>query len=600
MGSRLTIFQKILILLALPVGLQGGVIVALLTMQQRAGEEQEWVDHTQRVLASAHQLGGAASEVLSATRGQVVAPEERLVQAYQSGIKSLNDQLAQLKSLVADNPDQRARVNLIERKVGEFVAWTESTLREIRLGDVAAAIDRIKRLDGQRRIDELRAPLDQFMLEEERLDATRRIALLDSETLINNVIVVSFLLMISASALMAWTLRRGIVQRLAHLQENANRVALRHPLLAPLDGDDEFTELDVQFRRMASRLETLADRDRRYAVGLETTIAHQAEQEERLKVSFEELRKEAEVVRETSRLKSEFLANMSHELRTPLNSIIGFAELMHDERVGPVSEDHKEFLGDILTSSRHLLQLINDVLDLAKVEAGKMEFFAEQFELGPIVKEVCELLRTQAAVKRITVQRVISGAIGPVRLDVGKFKQVLFNFLSNAIKFTPADGKITVRVTPEGKDEFKIAVEDTGVGISDEDVSRLFVEFTQLDSSRTKKHQGTGLGLSLTRRIVEAQEGRVGVTSKLGEGSTFFAVLPKEFSSFDEHGQPLSAEVGGGRKRRESVGKVLVVEDDARDLEWLTNVLKEAGYTVAPARSGREAIPLVQDSRFDS
>lgn len=241
-------------------------------------------------------------------------------------------------------------------------------------------------------------------------------------------------------------------------------------------------------------------------------------------------------MQEANRLKSEFLANMSHELRTPLNAIIGFSELMYHGKVGSVSPEHKEYLGDILTSARHLLQLINDVLDLTKVEAGKMEFHAEVLDLGQVVKEVRDILRGLASQKRIQTEVAVDPSLPKVILDGGKFKQVLYNYLSNAIKFTPEEGKVSVRLSPEGKDMFRLEVEDTGIGIKPEDIHRLFIEFQQLDASTAKKYPGTGLGLALTKRIVEAQGGKVGVVSRPGKGSTFFATLPLEMKE-GSHGQ---------------------------------------------------------------
>ncbi len=149
---------------------------------------------------------------------------------------------------------------------------------------------------------------------------------------------------------------------------------------------------------------------------------------------------------ETNRLKSEFLANMSHELRTPLNAIIGFAELMFKGKVGPVSDNHKEYLGDILNSSRHLLQLINDVLDLAKVESGKMEFRPEPVDLGKVLGEVRDILRGLASARRIRIETAVDPSIAAAVLDPSKLKQILYNYLSNALKFSPEEGLVTVRV----------------------------------------------------------------------------------------------------------------------------------------------------------
>jgi signal transduction histidine kinase len=235
-----------------------------------------------------------------------------------------------------------------------------------------------------------------------------------------------------------------------------------------------------------------------------------------------------EKLAEASRLKSAFLANMSHELRTPLNAIIGFTELMHKGKAGPMAPEHHEYLGDILTSAKHLLQLINDVLDLAKVESGNLEFEPEPVELPRLVGEVCDVLRGLASRKRLAIQIEIDDQISSVLIDAARIKQVLYNFLSNAIKFTKEGGTITVRIgSAIDPADFRIDVEDTGVGISAEDVPKLFVEFQQLDTGAAKRFQGTGLGLALTKRLVEGHRGRVEVKSTLGVGSTFSAILPR-------------------------------------------------------------------------
>jgi PAS domain S-box-containing protein len=232
-------------------------------------------------------------------------------------------------------------------------------------------------------------------------------------------------------------------------------------------------------------------------------------------------------VTEANRLKSAFVANMSHELRTPLNSIIGFTELLYHGRVQHDAPQHQEFLGDILRSARHLLRLINDVLDLAKVESGRLTFRPEPIDLAVLVAEVRDVMRVVAAQRRTDVQIDVDPSVSRVELDPARLKQVLYNYLSNAIKFTPMAGRVIVRVRPEGRTKFRIEVEDNGIGVPAEDLPRLFVEFQQLDTSTTKRFQGTGLGLALTRRIVEAQGGTVGVTSTPDVGSTFYAVLPR-------------------------------------------------------------------------
>jgi PAS domain S-box-containing protein len=237
-------------------------------------------------------------------------------------------------------------------------------------------------------------------------------------------------------------------------------------------------------------------------------------------------RRKIERAVEADRIKSEFLANMSHELRTPLNAIIGFTELMYRGKVGPVAPNHHEYLGDILTSSKHLLQLINDVLDLSKVESGKMDLRPEAVNLRRVVSEVRDILRGLISDKHIAFSVHIDESLNTAWLDPARLKQVLYNYLSNAINFTEERGRIDVRLTREGHSAFRLEVEDTGVGIRPEDMSRLFAEFVQIDAGSAKRYQGTGLGLALTKSIVELHGGRVEVRSTRGQGSTFCAVLP--------------------------------------------------------------------------
>lgn len=311
--------------------------------------------------------------------------------------------------------------------------------------------------------------------------------------------------------------------------------------------------------------------------------------------SAELLEEQNRRIQEANRLKSEFLANMSHELRTPLNAIIGFAELIHDRKVGPISDEQQEYLGDILTSSRHLLQLINDVLDLAKVESGKMELHPEPIDLAKVISEVRDVLRTLAAKKHIQITVEIAPNLIALVGDTAKLKQVLYNYLSNALKFTPEDGRVAVRVAPEGDIFFRLEVTDTGIGIRPEDIDRLFIEFQQLDASASKKYAGTGLGLALTKRIVEAQGGHVGVDSSPGKGSTFFATFPKVIQGTIARPPVSMLEPDVSQAGKPSI---LVVEDDAADRAWLTRTLTDAGYAVHNAPTGKAAIDLASTRSF--
>jgi signal transduction histidine kinase len=227
-----------------------------------------------------------------------------------------------------------------------------------------------------------------------------------------------------------------------------------------------------------------------------------------------------------ARAKNRFLANMSHELRTPLNGIIGFAEFLVDGKPGTLNPKQKDYLEDILNSGKHLLQLINDVLDLAKVESGKMELKVVTFSLPSCIEEVCGVIKPIAQKKGIRVGVYIAPELGEITLDQKKFKQVLYNLLSNALKFTADSGRVELFIEPHDPHRFQLVVKDSGIGIKAEDVGRLFKEFEQLESEPMHQQEGTGLGLVLTRKIVELQGGEITVESEVGKGSSFTVLLP--------------------------------------------------------------------------
>ncbi|MFL5654597.1 MAG: ATP-binding protein, partial [Ktedonobacteraceae bacterium] len=319
--------------------------------------------------------------------------------------------------------------------------------------------------------------------------------------------------------------------------------------------------------------------------------------ENQLQQKNRELQEQYLQMQEVNSLKSEFLANMSHELRTPLNCIIGFAQLMYEGMAGPLSDEQEEYLGDVLSSAKHLLRLINDVLDLAKIESGTMSLYPEQVNLQKLTGEVCDTLRGLVAEKRICVDVNIDSSLEGIVLDSAKLKQVLYNYLSNAIKFTPEEGHIQISIRPEGEDAFLLEVEDTGVGIAPEDQERLFIEFQQLDSGPTKKFQGTGLGLALTKHIVEAQRGTVGVRSTPGQGSTFYAVLPRVVTTKVD--KTLVSRHYNGEANAASMLSALVIEHHIQDQVWLAHILEKVGFRVEVVPTGSQASKSCQERTFD-
>src|SRR5438093_3966680 len=227
-----------------------------------------------------------------------------------------------------------------------------------------------------------------------------------------------------------------------------------------------------------------------------------------------------------NRHKSEFLASMSHELRTPLNAIIGFSEVLHERMFGDLNDKQAEYIHDIVESGRHLLSLINDILDLSKVEAGRMELELTSFNFPGALEDALLLMRERAARHGIALDLVVDDKLGVFVADERKVKQILLNLLSNAVKFTPEGGRVTVRGT-RVHDGAEISVADTGVGIAPADQAVIFEEFRQVGGDGARRPEGTGLGLALTKRFVELHGGRIGVTSEVGKGSTFTFTLPE-------------------------------------------------------------------------
>jgi len=316
---------------------------------------------------------------------------------------------------------------------------------------------------------------------------------------------------------------------------------------------------------------------------------------------------QARVAAETAnRAKSDFLTTMSHELRTPLNSIIGFSDLIISGSVGQISDTQRRFIENISSSGKHLLALINNVLDLSKVEANKMELYYEIFSVADVFSEVKQLISPLAAGSGLRVEFHREDNITTMYADKTRFKQILFNLISNAIKFTPTDGSVAVFASRKG-DMAEFIVKDTGIGISKNDKGRLFQPFTQLDSAINRQYAGTGLGLSLVKQFIEMHNGNIRVDSEVGKGTTFTFELPlikrdiKEVNLREarDKGDGLGeANIVSGTIRQENTiieePLILVIEDDDNSRELLEVTLKNEGYRVASASSGAEALKLAE------
>ncbi len=292
-------------------------------------------------------------------------------------------------------------------------------------------------------------------------------------------------------------------------------------------------------------------------------------------------------VEEAARIKSQFFANMSHELRSPLNSVIGYAELLLDGIDGPLTEEQRHDLQRILGSARYLLKLINNILEMTKIEAGRMEVDVRPFEVGALVAEAVDTVVPLAYRKNLRLRTAVPGGLSPFRSDPDKVKQILINLLANAVKFTD-EGEVECRVE-RSDGGLRFEVRDTGIGIRPEDQERIFSKFYQVDPSHARGHRGTGLGLALSRTLVELLGGTMGLESRPGQGSRFWFWIPE----------------GGGAERRPGGDppqrpRVVVVEDDPSSRELLRKILETEGMEPVVAQDGAEGLELVRNLRPDA
>jgi signal transduction histidine kinase/DNA-binding response OmpR family regulator len=398
-----------------------------------------------------------------------------------------------------------------------------------------------------------------------------------------------------AALLVASIFQRAVAEPIVHLAEITRIVSREKDYslrASPTGNGDEPDILIHAFNDMLGQIqqreEALRDAHRELEQRVEARTAQ-------LAAANKELEQQNREVERATQLKSQFLASMSHELRTPLNAIIGFSDLLAERTADHLTDKQTRFIGHVRNGARHLLQLINDILDLSKIESGLLELRHETFGLSEAMPEVLSVIKPLAIAKKIRIEN--SEETFSLYADRVRFKQILYNLLSNALKFTPEGGTVRVDGSSDGS-LVCISVTDSGIGIRPEDQQLIFEEFRQAGESTKGVKEGTGLGLAITKRLVERQGGTIRVMSELGKGSCFTFTLPAGRATLEVQPELVPVEVSAADPDLSgSKPVVLVVDDEPSARELLASYLEGAGYAVAAVSSGAEAVEKARQLR---
>jgi signal transduction histidine kinase/DNA-binding NarL/FixJ family response regulator len=396
-------------------------------------------------------------------------------------------------------------------------------------------------------------------------------------------------------------LQRLISRPILHLEDTMRMVSANknYEVRATKTYSDEIGRLIDGFNTMLSEIQ---QRDTALRGANEQLKSRTGELEKEIqyrKEMQEELLKAKHAAEEANRAKSTFLANMSHELRTPLNAIIGYSEMLEEETRDSAKSEDVQDLRKIQSAGKHLLALINDVLDLSKIEAGKMGLHLETFDVPSLIEEMTTTLQPAAAKNSNAIQVHVAKGVRAMRADVTKVRQILFNLLSNACKFTD-HGVISVDVDQnriEGRDGVRFRVSDTGIGITAKQKENLFHEFSQADASIARKYGGTGLGLAITYRFVQLMKGRISVESEPGKGATFTVNLPAQvIAESSESARPTGVSDAAVPSAETKIQKdtILVIDDDASVRDLMSRFIGKLGFHAIAAASGEEGMRLAR------
>ncbi|MBV9788472.1 MAG: response regulator, partial [Chloroflexi bacterium] len=421
------------------------------------------------------------------------------------------------------------------------------------------------------------SPVSEVIAESTKVEAAIRVG--TDETV--QITLLTMVLFFSLAVLGSIFISRRMTQPIAALVAGTRAVAAGNlDVTIPVRSRDELGMLAQSFNQMTAELATHRRQMETWSQTLEQTVRERTAD---LATAMQEAQEARATAEQANELKTQFLANMSHELRTPLNSIINFTRILMVGMRGPVTESQADYLNRVRSSGEHLLGLINDILDLSKIEAGKMELFKEPISIGDVVNSVMSSAAGLTKGKPIELRHEVEPDLPTIEVDRTRIRQVLLNLLSNAAKFTD-EGEISVRVK-QHNGQLLISVHDTGIGIAPEHLALIFEEFRQVEGDSNRRYEGTGLGLAICRRLIELHGGRIWVESQMDVGSSFFFTLP--FQYVPEQLPMPTAPVALTHLRG---AKILVIDDDPAAIEIVMTYLSRDGHTISGVSDSRRAL----------
>jgi signal transduction histidine kinase/CheY-like chemotaxis protein len=551
------------IVVAVPLIALLGVSSASLILQ--ANEHQE-----RQQGQSASNLSGAANQILSdalnaetGVRGYAATGDTSFLTPYATARQRIGSDLGQLRSAAAAQGDLRQE-QAVDAAVTNVLAGLAQTRSVVSQGDLGPAL-RPQLLAGKQTMDLLRSQVAAMAADSSAALAARRVAISQMETDINLVTFAGLALGVIAGVIGVALFTWGISGRVVAAAANADRLGEGQDLVPGPTAGDELGRLS---KSLARAQELLASR----------TAELTAARDEALTATH---------------AKTAFLSSTSHELRTPLNAVLGFTQLL---QLSDLAEEDQDSVERILSAGRHLLALINELIDIARIESGEFSLSVEPVLVPPLVEETCRLMTPLAAQRGITVRQHCDHPGLAVRADRQRLSQILVNLASNAVKYSQKGGSLTITCQPDGPHRATVMVTDTGPGIAPDDLDRIFIPFERLGAAQTAI-EGTGIGLPLAKAFAEAMSGQVAASSVVGKGSTFTITLPRAADMIEIPAQPGSGaarQLPGALDGRKAVIRVLYIEDNPANIEVVSRFLRSRpGVRLQSVMSGQTGLETV-------